>query len=210
MDNKHKKNEGRIGEFLFMTLPNILMAAVFFIATLPLSTDFYTALRYIVFIYMGWSILFSFFFMGFTDSAKLTFSVIAIKVAIMVIFNPYIPFYLSKGVWVVIDIICAAILIILAIGKTIYLAIDELRIEARKRGLSIIQLIEIKKMERENNKLREDIHKRITKDIPDYVLEHIESYKGEPYFLSEVLNDCREQGLITKEQADYLYELYKE
>jgi len=77
----------------------ILIAFLFLIAILPLPYDYYIYFRVIVFI--------SLIFFLIQDWVVLISSNRAMYVVIAILFNPFLPIYLTKGIWAIIDIACA-------------------------------------------------------------------------------------------------------
>lgn len=77
----------------------IIIALLLLIAILPLPYDYYIYLRIIVFI--------SLVFFLIQDWAVLISSNKAMYIVIALLFNPFSPIYLTKGIWAIIDITCA-------------------------------------------------------------------------------------------------------
>ena len=77
----------------------IVIALLLLIAILPLPYEYYIYLRIIVFI--------SLVFFLIQDWTVLIISNKAIYVFIALLFNPFLPIYLTKGIWAIIDIVFA-------------------------------------------------------------------------------------------------------
>lgn len=75
---------------------NKILAGLIFLAILPMPHDYYWILRSLVF--MGCAYFFFHDRDRFNDVGKWSLVICA------VIYNPFIPFYLGKPVWVVINI----------------------------------------------------------------------------------------------------------
>ena len=75
-----------------------VLAFLLFLAALPLPYDYYIYLRVIVFL--------SVIFLAIQDWKYLLSSNKAMYVVIAILFNPFSPIYISKGIWVIVDIVC--------------------------------------------------------------------------------------------------------
>ncbi len=104
--------------WLFSSGLYIILAALFIIATFTLPIGFYSALRYIVSYSLMWSLFWCIMLHNqaviFTNEA-IGYSILGIKLVIIILFNTFRPFYFSKNVWVIIDIVCAAVMISITI-----------------------------------------------------------------------------------------------
>ncbi len=76
---------------------NKIIASLIFLAILPMPHDYYWILRSLVF--MGCAYFFFHDRDRFNDVGKWSLVICA------VVYNPFIPFYLGKPVWVVINIV---------------------------------------------------------------------------------------------------------
>lgn len=93
MSNKEKK-------ILFVART---LGVLFFIAALPWPEIFYDYLRIIVFISIGFILL--------TEWAKLKKLHLAFLASILIIDNPFLPFYFPINVWTALDILIGSYLI---------------------------------------------------------------------------------------------------
>ena len=100
---------------MMFCLPYFAVATLFFIATMNLPMEFYDFLRIFVTFVLHIS----------TIALIITFTkfwtpIIALNILISVLFNPLIPFSFEKDVWIVLDIVCAFIMISIAIYNAVY------------------------------------------------------------------------------------------
>ena len=101
-------------------LPYVVLSVFFFIATMTLPLGFYSFLRVLVFF-----VLFCFGTLPSLLIGQFNLPLIIVNVIITIIFNPIVPFYFGKSVWIVIDVICAITMIINAIYNCVlYFIID--------------------------------------------------------------------------------------
>jgi lysylphosphatidylglycerol synthetase-like protein (DUF2156 family) len=84
-------------------LPAVLAGVLLLIAVAPLEYGFYTALRIAVTAAAIWVAV------AAVRSRQVGWAVVAAALAIL--FNPLIPVWLSKGVWIPIDLVGAALMI---------------------------------------------------------------------------------------------------
>jgi len=83
-------------------LPIYFVIVLLVLAATPLPYGFYTLIRIIVCLFMAWAAVI--FFKKEVETLPWIF------IALAVLFNPIIPVYLSKEIWVVIDLGCAGFL----------------------------------------------------------------------------------------------------
>lgn len=102
-DKKHPINE-------VMKKMSYIGAVALFIAILPLPLFFYLLLRQVV-TFISLYFVFRFYTNKFYSQA-------IISLGIAFIFNPFIPVYLDKTLWVILDIVVAGILLFLGTRQT--------------------------------------------------------------------------------------------
>lgn len=113
------KSSGIGSWVLLFCAPYLVLATLFGIATMELSAGFYTFLRPFVFCVLLLMMLLT--FMLFFDK-RFPIPVIIASALIAVLFNPFIPFYFNRVVWEVIDMVCAVVMVTIAVYNfTIYL-----------------------------------------------------------------------------------------
>ena len=95
-----------IFDIIFFTWIYIALGILFLVATQDHPYEFYKSMRFIVCCALEWCLWFSFFLVG----TKVDIALILAKVVIIILFNTILPIYLPKSHWVVIDIVCAAIM----------------------------------------------------------------------------------------------------
>ena len=100
---------------MMFCLPYFAVATLLFIATMNLPMEFYDFLRIFVIFVLHISTIA--LIITFT---KFWIPIIALNILISVLFNPLIPFSFEKDVWIVIDIVCAFIMISIAIYNAVY------------------------------------------------------------------------------------------
>lgn len=89
--------------YKFCSLISLILAILFFISIFDLHYGFYTFMRILAFILSGIFIVLYYAELG-------TFSPHLIPVIIIgVLWNPIIPIYLTKDIWVVLDLIAAIV-----------------------------------------------------------------------------------------------------
>jgi hypothetical protein len=100
----------------------LLPAALLFVGLLPLPYGYYTFLRIIVCLSAAVAA-----YLASKARARMD-PFVAISIALAIVFNPIIPFYLNKGLWSVIDVVAAIWFVLLAyLGRRPHLTLDRYR-----------------------------------------------------------------------------------
>lgn len=87
----------------------IVLGLLLFIAIFPLPYGYYTFLRLIVFVFS--------LFLAYQLREKNCSNWIIFLIFMAILFNPLIPVYLSKEIWVLIDLFSATLFLILGAQK---------------------------------------------------------------------------------------------
>lgn len=78
---------------------SIALGVLILLAIFPLPYGYYTFLRLTVFI--------GGLFLAYCFYQRRNVSLVLILVSIVILFNPFIPIYLTREIWLAIDLICA-------------------------------------------------------------------------------------------------------
>lgn len=116
---KEKNRNHNLGDMtwwlLLYCLPYLVLALLFFVATMELPKEFYSFLRILVFFALHMCNIV--ILMVYTKSLL---PIIMVNTITSVLFNPIFPFYFNKEIWVVIDIVCVIMMILSAIYNFFY------------------------------------------------------------------------------------------
>ena len=108
-----------LSSWLLLSWIYIALAIYFIVATQNHSHSFYSTMRFLVCCALEWCIFFSIGPGIDFEHPVIDSTILAAEVIIILIFNTVIPLHLSKNIWIIIDIICACIMILIAIYKFI-------------------------------------------------------------------------------------------
>ena len=93
---------------------NIILMLLFFIGIVGADIGFYTFLRIAVFIGLGvFGTMFSWLsYLHDSNIGDFNMAMLIAETIIVILFNPFAPFYLDSDTWVIIDVACLIFLII--------------------------------------------------------------------------------------------------